>query len=354
MVGESGTGKGPAVILRNTSAVTSGVEVQQKLISAAIAFGNILRRTYGPKGLDKMLYKNNGEVAVTNDGAKIISELMIKHPAAKAFVSLGESQEEFAGDGVTGCLLVSSELMQEAGRLLTKGIHPLILIDGYSKALQIAIECIEKNSLEFDRNDAEAMLNVAKTAMGGKNLANSEDFIASLVSAAIRQITFVENGEVDCSSERVILAKMRSGSINESRVVQGVILDKKTELTNGLKKLENANILLLTSSLGIKKTSRDAEIEITSPDQMVAFLESEENIIEEKVNEINQLQVNAIFCQEEIDKRILHKLVHNGVLVISGIDANEMKNIADASGAKLIENIQGCEVGDLGFCSQGK
>ncbi|HIG03676.1 MAG TPA: hypothetical protein EYQ53_04780 [Candidatus Poseidoniales archaeon] len=349
VVGQAGTGEGPVVILRDSSTVTSGVEVQQKLISAAIAFGNILRRTYGPKGLDKMMYKSNGEVAITNDGAKIVSELMIKHPAAKAFVSLGEAHEEAAGDGVTGCILFAAELMQEAGRLLSRGLHPLVLIEGYAKALEIAIVNINQNAICFDRENNEQMTNVAMTALGGKFIANSGNKIANLISQSIQQTTFIEDGVINCSSERVILAKSRVGDLSESRLIRGVVIDKKVELAHGPRSINDANILLLTSLLGIKKTTIDAEIEITSPDQLVAFLESEDELIESKANAIVALGVNALFCQEEVDNRILHKLVNMGVFVINGIDANEMKYIASASGAKLINNIQDCEITDLGF-----
>lgn len=354
VVGEAGTGEGPVVILRNSSTVTSGVEVQQKLISAAIAFGNILRRTYGPKGLDKMMYKSNGEVTITNDGAKIISELMIKHPAAKAFVSLGEAHEEESGDGVTGCILFASELMQEAGRLLSRGLHPLILIDGYAKALEISISKINLHSSTFDWRNDEQMMNVALTALGGKNILHSKDAIAILIREAIQQTTYIEDEKIFCSSENIVLAKSRTGNLNDSRLIKGVVLDKNIELGNELRDIEDARIMLLTSALGINKPTLDAEIEITTPDQLVAFLESEEGLIETMVKKITEVGANTLFCQSEVDKRVLHKLVNKGVFVIGGVDSNEMENISAACGANLIESLRDCSKSDLGFAGQIK
>ena len=164
---DDGSGRAPVVIVRPTTSVTSGVAVTQKLVGAAIAFGDILRRTFGPNGLDKMMYKTNGENAITNDGAKIVADLLVKHPAAKAFVQLAESQENACGDGVTGCLLFASELMKEAGRLLERGVHPLALVEAYQQSMQHTLDVLDERSMT--EVDVDALRAVAKTAMVGKS-----------------------------------------------------------------------------------------------------------------------------------------------------------------------------------------
>ena len=164
---DDGSGRAPVVIVRPTTSVTSGVAVTQKLVGAAVAFGDILRRTFGPNGLDKMMYKTNGENAITNDGAKIVADLLVKHPAAKAFVQLAESQENACGDGVTGCLLFASELMKEAGRLLERGVHPLVLVEAYQDSIVETLNVLDDRSKEYVSGDT--LQSVARTAMVGKS-----------------------------------------------------------------------------------------------------------------------------------------------------------------------------------------
>ena len=339
----------PVIILRENSSVTSGIEVQEKLTGAAIALANILRRTYGPRGLDKMLYKSTGETSVTNDGAKIISELLIKHPAAKSFVLLGQSQESVAGDGVTGCILFGAELMQEAGRLLTKGLHPLVLIEGYRRALDVALADLEENSIVITENDTTPFLKVAETAMNGKAAEGLGKHLATLVVEALSTVSRTEGDVHRCSSEDVLISKARHNSISESRLLRGLIIDKRIELQHMKRAMKDLKVATLTCPLIIEKTTRDAEIEITEVDQLSAFLDAETNAIEAKAQTLLDAGAQAIFTEGEIDKNLLHRLVGAGCFVASNLDRVEVERMAAISGATLVDILSDLNPDDLGY-----
>ena len=192
--GNDGSGRAPVAIVRPTTSVTSGVGVTQKLVTAAVAFGDLMQGTFGPQGLDKMLYKTNGETAVTNDGAKIVAELLVKHPAAKAFVQLADAQEQACGDGVTGCLLFASELMREAGRLLERGLHPLVCIQGYQTALDVALGHLESVGETLEEDDSR-LLAVAQTSMTGTSADTGDDTLSSLVVQALQTLSLIHISE---------------------------------------------------------------------------------------------------------------------------------------------------------------
>ena len=341
-------GNVPVVILRENTSVTSGIEVQQKLAGAAIALANILRKTYGPRGLDKMLYKSNGETAVTNDGAKIIAELLIKHPAAKAFVELGNAQESAAGDGVTGCILFAAELMQEAGRLLAKGLHPLVLVEGYQLALAVAIENLQDGAVTINADDNEELFKVAFTAMNGKAAEGSAKHLAEMVVLALTSVARIDGDIERISSEDVLIAKGRHKAISESILHNGIIIEKRIEIQHMPQVLQSAPTVVLAGDLTVEKTSRDAEIEISNPDQLSEFLAAEEELLESKAKLLLDLGAQAIFCSGEIDKNLLHRLVNAGCFVIGGIDSQDLERISGVSSGRLVHHLADLSRDDLG------
>tara|TARA_B100000287_G_scaffold130910_2_gene123084 strand:+ start:381 stop:1943 length:1563 start_codon:yes stop_codon:yes gene_type:complete len=323
-----GSGKGPVQITKGTTSVTSGPAVTQKLVSAAIAFGNVLRGTFGPNGLDKMLYKTNGETAVTNDGAKIIAELMVKHPAAKAFVSLAESQENACGDGVTGCIILASELMSEAGRLLERGIHPLVVVKGYQMALKATIEILDQRAL-----NAEGRLeHVARTALVGRSTEGALDHLASLVAEAVSIIP-------DNDYESVRMVKDGRGTPSSSSIVKGLIIEKPLPIDRMAREITGAKIATLTCPLEIEKTTRDAEIEISTAQQLEAFIDAEEAQIDSKANAVIASGAQVVFCSEGIDSRILHSFADNGMIAFAGLGASITEDIAQTCDSKLCDHI---------------
>ena len=246
--GNDGSGRAPVAIVRPTTTVTSGVGVTQKLVTAAVAFGDLMQGTFGPQGLDKMLYKTNGETAVTNDGAKIVAELLVKHPAAKAFVQLADAQEQACGDGVTGCLLFASELMREAGRLLERGLHPLVCIEGFQLALNVAVDHLVAYQEPLG-TDIERLTSVARTSMTGTSADTGDDVLASLIVEALQTVKSSEG--VD--HEDVRMAKRTQGNLHDTRLVDGLVLDAALTRDRLPRRLNAGAVLTLTCPLDLEE-----------------------------------------------------------------------------------------------------
>ncbi len=331
---DDGSGRAPVVIVRPTTSVTSGVAVTQKLVGAAIAFGDILRRTFGPNGLDKMMYKTNGENAITNDGAKIVADLLVKHPAAKAFVQLAESQENACGDGVTGCLLFASELMKEAGRLLERGVHPLVLVEAYQESMGKTLEILE--NLSMDDIGKNSLHSIAKTAMVGKSAEAGGDELAELL---VECMTTIQASGRPVRAENVRMTKRGHDSLKETRLIKGVIIDKKLDSERTPKISETSKVLALTCPLTIQKTKRDAEIEIERPEQMMAFLDAEERLIQSKIDVLVNSGASVVFTSKEIDDRIQHACNDNGILLVGMMEDDGIEDIAAATGASLTNHL---------------
>ena len=324
-----GTGTAPVRITNSSTSVTSGIGVTQKLVGAAIAFGNVLRGTFGPNGLDKMLYKTNGEAAVTNDGAKIVAELLVKHPAAKAFVSLAESQENACGDGVTSCILLASELMSEAGRLLERGLHPLILVKGYEMALSQTLDELDSRSKPLENNLEE----VARTALVGRSTEGALDHLSKLIAQAVEMIP-------DSDYERVRMAKAGEGTPATSSLIPGIILEKRLALERMPRKLSDAKIAVLSCPLELEQSTVAAEIEISTPEQYERFIDAEHDQIERVIEKAKSSGANIIFSAEGIDSRVLHSLADSGIFALGGLERPMAEDIAQACGAKLCDHLE--------------
>ena len=340
---DDGSGRAPVVIVRPTTSVTSGVAVTKKLVGAAVAFGDILRRTFGPNGLDKMMYKTNGENAITNDGAKIVADLLVKHPAAKAFVQLAESQENACGDGVTGCLLFASELMKEAGRLLERGVHPLVLVEAYQEAIDQTLTLLDAHSLTDLSQDS--LRSVAKTAMVGKSAESGGDDLARLL---VECMTTIQTSGKPVRAENVRMTKRGHGSLKETRLVKGVIVDKKFDSERTPKITQPCKVLALTCPLTIQKTKRDAEIEVERPEQMLAFLDAEEKLIQNKIDVLANSGAMVVFTSKEVDDRVQHACNERGILLVGMMEDDGIEDIAAATGASLINHLDDVASGQLG------
>tara|TARA_Y100001954_G_scaffold56852_2_gene61274 strand:- start:4561 stop:6150 length:1590 start_codon:yes stop_codon:yes gene_type:complete len=323
-----GSGTAPVRITNSSTSVTSGIGVTQKLVGAAIAFGNVLRGTFGPNGLDKMLYKTNGEAAVTNDGAKIVAELLVKHPAAKAFVSLAESQENACGDGVTGCILLASELMSEAGRLLERGLHPLILVKGFELALKATLEEIDSRA----ESVGDRLEQVARTSLVGRSTEGALDHLSKLISEAVRMIP-------DSDYERVRMAKAGEGTPATSVLIPGLIIEKRLPLERMPKSLGASKVAVLSCPLEIEDSVVAAEIEISTPEQYEKFIDAEQNKIEQIIDKVKSSGAEVVFCAEGIDSRVLHSLADSGIFAMPSMEKPMAEDIAEACGAQLCDHI---------------
>ena len=341
--GNEGSGRAPVAIVRPTTTVTSGVGVTQKLVTAAVAFGDLMQGTFGPKGLDKMLYKTNGETAVTNDGAKIVAELLVKHPAAKAFVQLADAQEQACGDGVTGCLLFASELMREAGRLLERGLHPLVCIQGFQEALTVSLEHLH-NVAELLAADDERLEAVARTAMTGTSADTGDNTLSSLLVQALQTV----RSDDGVDFEDVRMAKRTQGNLFDTRLVDGLVLDTALTLDRLPRRLEHGTVLALTCPLDQEETVRETEIEVEDAEQWMAFVEARDALLKRKVDAVLATGAKAVFSAESIEPSIVHALTDAGCFVLGGLDRTGVEDIARGSGATMCDHLDDIDDSMLG------
>ncbi len=346
---DESSGKPPVVILRQETEVTSGTAVQEKLISAAQVFSDLLRPTYGPRGLDKMLYKTDGTTAVTNDGAKIVAELMVKHPAAKMFVSMAESQETACGDGVTGSLLMCGELLIEAQRMLSKGLHPLTIVEGYRKALEIVLSTIESSTIVCGPDDHDILTSVARTALTGKGAAGSREHLADLIVQALSRVYRIEDGDIRCEAEDVSMHTSCRGVLSNSHLISGVVMRHRIISDSLPDRIVDAKVATLSCDVKLRKQKRDADIEIEEVSQLDAFIEAEETQRDAIAESLLSTGANTIFTSGEVDRGILHRLMEKDVFVAAEVDDKQLRNICAATSSNIVEVIADLSESDLGY-----
>ena len=336
-MGDEAAGKPPVVILREETNVTSGTAVQEKLIAAARVFADLLRPTYGPRGLDKMLYKTDGTTAVTNDGAKIVAELMVKHPAAKMFVAMAESQENSCGDGVTGTLLLSSELLLEAGRLLQKGLHPLTVIEGYNQANAIAQETISEQAVACT---AKTLQEVALTSLTGKGAEGAATTLSEMIVQALET--------VDGDPDSITMHKTNTGSLSDSKLLNGIVVRRRVLLDSLPSTIDHAKVATINGDIAPRKQIRDAEIEIEETAQLDAFLAAEEATRDTLTETLIASGANVFLCSGTVDKGLLHRLMRSGCFVAGEFDDRELRNASLATGSRIIEHLADISSEDIG------
>ena len=346
----SGGGQPQVVVLDEGSSVVSGTAVQQKLIEAARLFADIVRPTYGPRGLDKMLYKSSGELAVTNDGAKVIAELLVRHPAAKALVALGQSQEAACGDGVTGSVLLATELLSEAEQLLRRGVHPLTVVDGFVTAAVVAAARLDSAARAVTGTDE--LIAVARTALTGKAADLTSDAIAGLIVEAMELVRRVDDdGRVRARPEDVTMAKARRGAVLDSRILRGVRIDRRLALDSFPDQLEDAHIAVLSCPLVIEQLQRTVEIEIEMPEQLDAFLANEDAQLDARSAALIDVGADVVLTEGEVDRRVMHRLARAGILVVDQLQHSDAVNLARASGARVVDLVRDIEPADLGWAA---
>ena len=332
----------PILILPEDTKRLLGRDAQRMNIMAGKVLAETVRTTLGPKGMDKMLVDSMGDIVVTNDGVTILDEMEIEHPAAKMLVEVAKTQEDEVGDGTTTAVVIAGELLKKAEGLLEQDIHPTIIAMGYRQAAEKAQEIL--NVIAIDADDRDTLLQVAMTAMTGKGTEKAREPLAELIVGAVKQVE--ENGEID--ADHIKLEKKEGASIDESALVHGVIIDKERVHPGMPRKIEEANIALLNSALEVKETEVDAEIRITDPSQMQAFIEQEEQMIRDMVNKIEDAGTNVLFCQKGIDDLAQHYLSKAGIMAVRRVKKSDMEKLARATGAKVVTNVEDLSFEDLG------
>ncbi|KZX14476.1 thermosome subunit alpha [Methanobrevibacter filiformis] len=319
-----------------------GRDAQRNNILAGKILAETVRTTLGPKGMDKMLVDGLGDIVVTNDGVTILKEMDIEHPAAKMLVEVAKTQEDEVGDGTTTAVIIAGELLKKSESLLDMDIHPTIVALGYRQAAEKAQEIL--NDISIDDVGPEILLNVAMTAMTGKGTEKAREPLAKLVVDAVTQVA--EDGEVD--TDHIKIEKKDGAVVEDSTLIQGVIIDKERVHPGMPENLEDAKIALLNSPLEVKETEVDAEIRITDPAQMQAFIEQEEQMVRGMVDKIADSGATVLFAQKGIDDLAQHYLAKAGILAVRRVKKSDIEKLAKATGATVISNLDDLSTDDLG------
>ncbi len=332
----------PILVLPEGTNRLLGRDAQRTNILAGKVLAETVRTTLGPKGMDKMLVDGLGDIVVTNDGVTILKEMDIEHPAAKMLVEVAKTQEDEVGDGTTTAVIIAGELLKKSESLLDMDIHPTIVAMGYRQAAEKAQEILEEISIEDVGK--ETLVKVAMTAMTGKGTEKARKPLAQLVVEAVQQVE--ENGSVE--SDHIKIEKKDGAVVDESALVQGVIIDKERVHPGMPKELENAKIALINSPIEVKETEMDAEISITDPAQMQAFIEQEEQMVKGMVDKIAASGADVLFAQKGIDDLAQHYLAKEGIMAVRRVKKSDIEKLAKATGATVVSNIEDLSADDLG------
>ncbi|MGE5556779.1 MAG: thermosome subunit beta [Methanocella sp.] len=343
------TGSGqPVLILKEGTTRSRGKEAQRNNIMAARVIGEVLKTTLGPRGMDKMLIDSIGDITITNDGAAILKEIDVEHPAAKMMVEIAKTQDDMVGDGTTSAVVIASELLRKAEELLDQNIHPTILVSGYRKASQKAIEVINQTSVPLDINDRQTLLKVALTSMSSKAVGAAREHLAEISIDAVKQIAEARGDKTIADIDNIQLVKKTGKSLLETQLIQGIIIDKEVVNPGMPKMKENAKIALLDSALEIEKTEISAEIRIKDPSQMKAFLDQENSMMEDMVTKLKASGADVIFCQKGIDDMVQHFLAKEGMIAARRVKESDMEKLARATGARIVSDLDDLKKEDLG------
>ncbi len=340
----------PIFILREGSKRTHGSDAQHNNIMAAKAVAEAVRTTLGPKGMDKMLVDSLGDVVITNDGATILKEMDIEHPGAKMIVEVAKTQDSEVGDGTTTAAVLAGELLTKAEDLLESGVHPTVIASGYRLAADQATKILETITIRASPDDIETLEKLASTAITGKGAEANKEHLSKLAVKAVKSVVEVsEDGKITVDIEDIKIEKRPGGSIGDSEIIEGVIIDKERVHTAMPERVENAKVLLLSVPIELKKTETKAEIKISTPDQMQLFLDQEEAMLREIVDKVIDTGANVVFCQKGIDDLAQYYMTKAGIFGMRRIKKSDMDKLSRATGARIITSLDEIEESDLGY-----
>ncbi len=340
----------PVIVLKEDTERTRGRDARKSNMLAAQIISEVLKTTLGPRGMDKMLIDSLGDITITGDGATVLDEIDVQHPAAKMMIEVAKTQDKEVGDGTTTAVMLAGELLRKAGELLEDNIHPSIIISGYQKAAERALETLDKVSEDVDLDDSETLMKLSNTSMRSKSVSSARDHLSGIVIEAIRQVVEERDGTVIADVDNVQIVKKEGKSLEETELVKGIIVDKEVVHDGMPKKIKGARIALLDAPLEVKKTEFDAEIRITSPGSIQAFLDQESEMLKKKVDQVVATGANVLFCQKGIDDMAQHYLAKAGVLSARRAKKSDMEKLAKATGGKVVSNLADLKKSDLGVC----
>jgi len=338
----------PVLILKEGTARRRGKEAQRNNIMAARIISEVLRTTLGPRGMDKMLIDSLGDITITNDGAAILDEVEVEHPAAKMMVEVAKTQDDMVGDGTTTAVVLAGELLRRAEELLDQNIHPTVIVSGFRKAAQMAVETLDKLGTTVDINDRQTLKKVAMTSMASKAVGAAKEHLAEIAIDAVKQITEQRGDKWVADIDQVQITKKEGKSLFDTQLVKGIIVDKEVVHPGMPKRIENAKIALLDVALEVEKTEFSAEIRIRDPTQMKAFLDQETRMLKEMVDKIRASGADVMSCQKGIDDMAQHFLAKEGILAARRVKQSDMEKLSRATGGRIISNLDDLKAQDLG------
>ncbi|MCW4028435.1 MAG: thermosome subunit beta [Candidatus Bathyarchaeota archaeon] len=339
----------PIMVLREGSNRSRGREAQHSNIMAAKVVAESVRSALGPRGMDKMLVDNFGDVTVTSDGRTILDEMDVQHPAAKMLVEVSKTQDKEAGDGTTSVVIIAGELLSRAEELIDKNIHPTIIIDGYLKAADKALEVLDKIALPVDLKSGELLKKAAATSMGSKLVAEHKDYLAELAVKAMQAVADKQpDGSIHADVDDVKVEKKTGESLRDTTLINGIVLDKEIVHSGMPKRVENAKIALLDTSLENEKPEMDAKLNIETPEQIESFLKQEEIMLRALVDKIVASGANVVICQKGIDDMVQHFLARKGIIAVRRAKKSDMEKLSRATGGKIISSLDALAAADLG------
>jgi thermosome len=343
------TGGVPVLILREGSGRSTGRDAQRNNIMAARAIAEVVKSALGPKGMDKMLVDSSGDVIITSDGRTILDKMDIEHPAAKMMVEVAKTQDAEVGDGTTTAVILAGELLGKAEDLITKGVHPTIIVEGYIKAADKALETLESIAIPVKPARKEFLKKVAAISMASKLVSENKEQLAEIAVEAVLSVARKVGEDYVVDLDDIMVEKKPGESMSETRLIEGLVLDKEVVHSGMPKRVEKAKIALLESALEVKKTEFDAKINIERPEQMESFLREEENMLKGMIEKIVASGANVVVCQKGVDDMVQHFLARKGVLAIQRAKDSDMKKLGKATGGKAVTNLEGLSESDLGF-----
>jgi len=339
----------PVLILKEGSSRSRGKEAQHANIMAARIVAEAVKSSLGPKGMDKMLVDSFGDVTITSDGRTVLDEMDIQHPAAKMMVEVAKTQDDEVGDGTTTAVIVAGGLLTKAEDLIAKNVHPTVVIDGYRKAAEKALETLEKIAIKVGPTEKEALEKVATTSMASKLVAEHKEYLADLAASAILHVAEKVGNQFRVDIDDIMVEKKPGESLTGTKLIQGIVVDKEVVHPGMPKRVEKARIALLDTALEIEKPEFDAKINIESPEQMEAFLQQEEIMLKELVEKIAAIGANVVICQKGIDDMVQHFLARKRILSIRRVKKSDMEKLTKATGGKIITNLDDVSKADLGY-----
>ncbi len=339
------------LLLPEGSSRLLGRDAQRTNIAVANAVAHAIKSTLGPKGMDKMLVSEMGDIVITNDGATILEEMNVEHPVAKIMVDIAKTQDKEVGDGTTSVVIMAGELLKGAGDLIEQGIHPTTIIRGYKMAAEKAQGIIAERAREVDVNDDATLQKIAMVSMGSKNVGddNTKAHLCKLVIRAVKQVMEKQSGKLVIDHDFIKLEKKPGKSIADTEFINGVLIDKEVAHPGMPKTVNNAKIALIDVALEIEKTEVDAKIEITSPDQMQAFLQQEERMLKDMVEKIKKSKATVLVTQKGIDDVAQHFLAKAGIMAIRRVKKSDMEKLGRATGGKIVTSLDDLDDKDLGY-----